>query len=136
MTELKLKAVVESIPEVTEFINGKLEALACSAKAKLQINVAIDELVCNIARYAYGRDTGDVTVQFDYDRETGLASISFMDSGVPFNPLEKSDPDISLPAAERRIGGLGIFLVRKTMDKMEYRYENGMNILTISKKII
>ena len=135
MTELKMKAAVENIPEATAFIDGKLDALDCPLKTKRQIDLAIDELFCNIAKYAYAPDTGDMTIGFSFDPESRLASITFKDSGIPFDPLAKKDPDVSLPASEREIGGLGIFLVKKTMDGMEYRYENGQNILTIHKHI-
>ena len=130
-----MQAAVENIPQVTAFIDEQLEAQACSMKAQMQIDVAIDELFGNIARYAYGEGTGDATIQFDLDEATRVASVTFMDSGVPFDPLEKSDPDVTLSAEERAVGGLGIFLVKKTMDKVDYRYENGFNILVIQKKI-
>ncbi len=135
MKELTLKAAVEGIPVVTGFIDGLLEELGCPLKAQMQIDVAIDELFGNIAHYAYGKTQGDATVRFDFDEAARTISVTFMDRGVPFNPLEKTTPDISAAAHERQIGGLGIFLVRKTMDGMEYRYENGRNILTIHKKI-
>lgn len=135
MKELTVNAIVENIPAVTAFIDEKLEELACSPKAQCQIDVALDELLCNIARYAYAPGTGDATVRFGYDEDSRMVAITFIDAGKPFNPLEKPDPDTSLPASERKIGGLGIYLVRKTMDRMEYRYENGTNQLTIYKKI-
>lgn len=135
MKEMTLKATVDGIPVVTEFIDGLLEALDCSMKAQLQIDVAIDELFCNIARYAYGEGEGEATVRFAFDEQTRTASITFIDRGVPFDPLQKADPDVTLSAEERGIGGLGIFMVKKTMDAMEYRYEDGCNILTIRKHI-
>ena len=135
MTELTVKAVVENIPVVTAFIDEKLEALECPVKTQCQIDVAIDELFGNIARYAYAPETGDATVRFEFDEEKRLISVTFLDCGIPFNPLEKADPDISIPAAERKIGGLGIYLVKKSMDRIEYRHENGMNILQIQKQI-
>ena len=88
-----------------------------------------------IARYAYGEGMGDATVRFDFDPAARVAAITFEDSGTPYDPLAKEDPDISLGAQERSAGGLGIFLVKKTMDGMRYRYENGKNILTLQKKI-
>lgn len=135
MKELTVEAKVENIPEVTAFIDEQLEAVECAMKAQLQIDVAIDELFGNIAHYAYAPDSGDATVRFEFDPQSRMVRISFVDSGVPYNPLEKKDPDITLAAEERDIGGLGIFLVKKTMDHMAYAYKNGQNILTIMKKI-
>ncbi len=135
MRELTLKAAVESIPEITDFIDAELEAVDCPMKAQAQIDIAIDEVFANISSYAYGEGTGDATVRFAFDEADRTACITFIDSGVPFDPLAVSDPDVTLPAEERRIGGLGIFLVRKTMDAVEYRYEDGKNMLTIKKKV-
>lgn len=135
MKELTVSAKLENIPVVTAFIDERLEALDCSMKAQMQIDIAIDELFGNIAHYAYPDGTGDATVRFEFDEATRTASITFIDSGMPFDPLEKADPDVTLSAQEREIGGLGIFMVKKAMDKIEYSYENGFNILTIHKHI-
>ena len=135
MKEITLKAVIESIPQATSFVDEQLEAIECPMKAQMQLDVAIDELFCNIASYAYGAGEGKATVRFDYDPAARRVILSFIDEGVPFNPLESDEPDVSLSAEERAIGGLGIFLVKKTMDGMDYRREDGKNILTIRKKI-
>lgn len=135
MTELTLQAVVENIPAATAFIDEQLEALDCAMRAQMQIDVAIDELFCNIARYAYDGGDGEATVKFDFDPSDRTAKIIFEDGGKPFDPLQKADPDVTLAAEQRAIGGLGIFLVKKTMDDMTYRYENGKNVLTLYKHI-
>ena len=135
MQELTLPAVMESIPKVTAFIDGALEALDCPMKAQMQIDVAVDELFSNIVRYAYGDGMGDATVRFSFDEQERAAEITFLDSGVPFDPLAKADPDVTLTVEEREIGGLGIFLVKKTMDSLAYRYEDGKNVLTLRKRI-
>ena len=135
MKEIRLRAVVENIPKVMEFIDAELEALGCPMKAGMQIDVAIDELFGNIAHYAYASGTGEATVRFGYDEASQTASITFIDSGVPYNPLEKEDPDVTAPAEKRGIGGLGIFLVKKTMDAMRYERRDGQNWLTIEKRI-
>ena len=135
MKELTVRAVLENIPSVTAFIEEQLETLACPMKAQLEIDMAIDEVFCNIASYAYESGTGDATVRFEFDGDSRVVSITFIDSGVPFNPLEKADPDVTLSAEEREIGGLGIFMVKKTMDQMDYTYQNGYNMLTIRKHI-
>ena len=133
--ELVLKAKLDNIPEVTAFIDEQLEALDCPMKAQMQIDVAIDELFSNIARYAYAPGEGDATVRFEFDEVARVASVTFVDSGVPFDPLKQGDPDVSLSIDDRKEGGLGIFMVKKTMDHMVYRHENGCNLLTIYKRI-
>ena len=133
--ELTVQATLENISAVTAFIDEQLEALDCPMKAQMQIDVAIDELFGNIAHYAYGDGVGDATVRFEFNAETRVASITCMDRGVPFNPLESADPDVTLSAEERGIGGLGIFMVKKTMDDMTYAYRDGQNRLTIRKRI-
>lgn len=133
--ELTVEAAIENIEKVTEFINAELEALGCSFKAETQIDVAIDELFGNIARYAYSPETGKATVRLEVEENPLSVIITFIDNGRPFNPLEKSDPDITLSAEEREIGGLGIFLVKKTMDLIEYDYRDGQNILKIKKSM-
>ena len=133
MKELTVDAVLENIPSVTAFIDGQLEALDCSVKAQMQIDVAIDELFSNIARYAYPDGPGKATVGFEFDEEKRMCSVLFIDEGVPFDPLAQQAPDTSLPLMDRPVGGLGIFLVKKTMDGIEYRRENNRNILTIRK---
>lgn len=135
MKELTIDATVENIDDVTDFINAELEAIDCPMKAQIQFDVAIDEMFGNIAHYAYGSEVGSATVRFDYDEASRTASITFIDSGIPFDPLKQSEPDVTLSAQERKIGGLGIFLVKKSMDSMEYKYLDGKNILTIKKKL-
>ena len=133
MKELTTEAVVQSIAQVTQFVDEELERVGCSPRAQMQLDVAIDEILGNIARYAYAPGTGRVTVRADV--APGRATLTFIDSGAPFNPLEAKEPDVSLPAQERQIGGLGIFLVRKTMDDMHYARQNGQNILTLTKTL-
>ena len=130
-----MEARTESIPLVTAMIDEELEKAECSPKAQVQIDIALDELLSNIVRYAYAPRIGEATVRFDFDPGERTATITFRDRGKPYNPLEAKEPDTTLPANQRKIGGLGIFLVRKTMDAMRYRYENGYNILEIDKKI-
>ena len=131
--ELDIEAEVAKLPEVMTFLDTWLEEAACPLKAQMQLDVAIDELFTNVASYAYPGGTGEVTVRFAC--EDRLVSVTFFDRGIPFNPLDRPDPDVTLPASERKQGGLGIFLVRKTMDAVQYRYESGQNILTIQKHI-
>lgn len=139
MTEQKFDACRENLDQVTSFISEKLESWDCPMRAQMQLEVAVEELFVNIASYAYPEKQGtedhgtvDLSIDLLPDRMT---EIVFKDSGIPYDPLKRPDPDVTKPAEEREIGGLGVFLVKKTMDEVEYRYENGQNILTIRKKI-
>ena len=135
MNELTVNATLENISVVTEFIDARLEALDCPFKAQTQIDVAVDEIVNNIASYAYETGSGELTVRFELMEEPRTALISFIDRGKPFDPLKLEDPDVTLSVEERGVGGLGIFLVKKTMDAVNYKYEDGRNILQIEKRI-
>ncbi len=133
MKELTIAATIENIQTVTDFVNEQLEALDCPMKAQLQIDIAIDELFSNIAHYAYSSGEGEATVRVEVTEGPLSVVITFIDQGVPYDPLSAPEPDISLSAEERRIGGLGILMVRRSMDEMAYRYEDGRNILMIRK---
>ncbi len=135
MKEITLEARLENIPKVTAFVDTELEALDCPLKAQMQIDVAIDEIFSNIARYAYTGKTGDATVRFEFEADPKTCILTFLDQGVPYNPLEKKDPDVTKSAEEREIGGLGIFLVKKTMDNMTYERDGNTNMLSLYKKI-
>lgn len=135
MKELTIAATVENIEAVTAFVDEQLEALDCPMKAQMQIDIAIDELFGNIAHYAYNPDVGEATVRVEVMEDPLSVVITFIDGGVPYDPLTQADPDITLSAEERAIGGLGIFMVKKTMDEITYRYENGSNILSIRKNL-
>ncbi len=100
-----------------------------------QIDIAVEELFVNIAHYAYNPETGPATVRVEVEKEPPAVTITFIDNGVPYDPLAREDPDITLSAEERQIGGLGIFMVKKSMDNIEYEYKNGQNILRIRKLI-
>ena len=134
MKELTIAATVENIETVTEFVNEQLEALDCPIKAQMQIDIAIDELFGNIAHYAYSPGTGDATVRVEVVREPLSVLITFIDRGVPYNPLSNADPDTGLSLEERGVGGLGIYIVKKSMDEITYSYQDGKNILTIRKQ--
>ena len=135
MKELTVAATVENIETVTDFVNEQLEAFDCPMKAQMQIDIAIDELFGNIAHYAYESGDGDATVRVEIIEDPLSAVITFIDSGTPYDPLAKADPDTTLSAEEREIGGLGIYMVKKTMDEITYEYKDGQNILKIKKKI-
>ena len=135
MKELTVAATVENIDVVTDFVNEQLEALDCPMKAQMQIDIAIDELFGNIAHYAYNPDVGEAIVRVEVTEDPLAVVITFIDNGVPYDPLAKADPDITLSAEEREIGGLGIYMVKKSMDEITYEYKDGQNILKIKKKI-
>ena len=135
MKELNIAATVENIEVVTDFVNEQLEALECPMKAQMQIDIAIDELFGNIAHYAYNPEVGSATVRVEVIDDPLSVAITFIDGGVPYDPLAAADPDTTLSAEDRAIGGLGIFMVKKSMDEITYRYENGSNILSIRKNL-
>lgn len=135
MKELTLTAKTENIERITEFVDEQLEMYDCPPKAKVQIDIAIDELFGNIALYAYNPDEGPATVRVEVTENPLSVILTFIDNGVPYNPLEKADPDISLSAEDRQIGGLGIYMVKKTMDEIVYEYKDGQNILKVKKSL-
>ena len=131
MSELRIKAATENLDDVLGFIDGILEQNECSMKAQMQIDVAAEEMFVNIAHYAYSPNVGDAVIVCEV--KDGAAVITFKDSGVPYDPLKKPDPDVTLSAEERQIGGLGIFMVKKSMDEVFYEYKDGQNIFTLTK---
>lgn len=133
MKNLTVKASTDNLPAVLGFIDEELEAVGASMKMLFQIDLAVEELYVNIANYAYPSNNGDVTIQFDYYGNPPMIEIRFIDQGNPFNPLNNVEPDITLSAEEREIGGLGVMMVKKSMDAVEYRFEENENILTIKK---
>ena len=135
MKELTVAATIENIDTVTEFVDAQLEELDCPMKAEMQINIAIDELFSNIAHYAYNPEVGEATVAVEVVQDPLAVEITFIDNGKPYDPLQTADPDVTLSAEERDIGGLGIFIVKKSMDDIVYEYKDGKNILKIKKNI-
>ena len=135
MKELTIAATVESIETVTAFVDEQLEILDCPMKAQMQIDIAIDELFSNIAHYAYHPEIGEATVRVEVVEDPLAVIITFIDNGVAYDPLKQADPDITLSAEEREVGGLGIYMVKKSMDEISYEYVNGQNILKIKKHI-
>ena len=117
---MTVEAAVHNIPQLTEWIDAELDMLLCPVRVRMQIDIALDEILSNIAYYAYAPGTGEVTVGFEALPDGHGARLEFTDTGRPYNPLENATPDISLPAEERSEGGLGILLVRKTMDEVRY----------------
>ena len=135
MKELTIEATPENVDKVIEFIDGMLEEYGCGVKEQMAIDVAVEELFSNIAHYAYNPETGYATVRVDVKKDPLAVEITFIDHGVPYDPLAKVDPDTTLSVDDRQIGGLGIFIVKKSMDAVNYEYKDGKNILTIKKNI-
>ncbi|MBQ2377612.1 MAG: SpoIIE family protein phosphatase, partial [Clostridia bacterium] len=128
-------AKIEALSDVLGFVDQTLEGYECPMKIQMAICVAIEEVFVNVAHYAYGDGEGDMTLGIGFDAKSREITFRMTDKGTPFDPLKKPDPDITLSAEEREIGGLGIFITKKTMDTVTYAYENGENILTMMKKI-
>lgn len=131
---ITLEGVQDNMDDAIEFVRKGIEVLAVSKKDRAQLSIAVDEIFSNIIKYAYDPQTGPATIKVTPIREDNVVEITFIDQGKPYNPLEKDDPDVTLPAEERGIGGLGIFIVRNSMDDVEYEYVDGNNILTLRKK--
>ena len=134
MKELTLKATIENITPVTEFVNAQLTSVGCELKTQRLIDVALDELFSNIARYAYTPQTGMATVQVDVNQDLRTVEISLKDTGMPYNPLTSKDPVSGLTCKERKTGGFGIYIVKKSMDDVRYEYVDGYNVTTIVKR--
>ena len=133
VNELDIEAVTENLPEVLSFVDSHLEAIDCSMKDQMTIDVAVEEIFVNICHYAYAPVKGRAKVRVEVLQDPVAVSITFIDKGVPYDPLAKEDPDVTLSAEERKIGGLGIFMVKKSMDDVNYEYKDGQNILTLKK---
>ncbi|MBO4450683.1 MAG: SpoIIE family protein phosphatase [Clostridiales bacterium] len=133
MKQLKVNADISELDNVLSFADTILEEAECPAKAQMQIDIAIEEIFVNIAHYAYPEGQGQATILINADPEAKSVEITFEDEGIPYDPLKNEDPDITLSADDRPIGGLGIFMVKKSMDDMSYEYKDGKNRLTIKK---
>ena len=135
MKSLTVPARIDQLDTVQEFIQQELETQDCMPKVMIQISIAVEEIFVNIAHYAYQPVEGDATIRCEVGGDPLEVTIQFLDNGKPYNPLEKEDPDVTLSAEERGIGGLGIFMVKKSMDSLDYEYQDGKNILTIKKSL-
>ena len=135
MSAITVAAKTENLDQVLAFVEEELEQLAVGMKASMQIGVAVEEIFVNIAHYAYAPQSGDVTIEVFSQKEPEEVTIFFKDSGTPYDPLAKPDPDITLSSEERPIGGLGIYMVKKSMDEVFYEYRDGQNVLKLRKRL-
>ena len=133
--ELELDAAIDNLHRVFAFVDERLETMDCPPKTQMQIDVAVEEIFTNIALYAYAPGSGTAKVRFAKEADPPAAVITFLDRGIPYDPLSKEDPDIALSADDREIGGLGIFMTKKLMDDVRYEYRDGQNILTLKKAL-
>ena len=133
---LRILAIVENLAQVLANVDEQLDQEGCPMKTRMQIDIAVEEIFVNIAHYAYAPETGKAMVRIETLADPPSVDITFIDNGVPYDPLAKADPDITLSAEERQIGGLGIFMVKKSMDDVKYEYLDGHNILTLKKGLV
>ena len=132
-SELEVEAIIENLDPVQEFVTRRLEGVDCTNKTRIHLALAIEEVFVNIASYAYAPETGPARVRVEVEEEPLRATITFIDHGVPYDPLAKEDPDITATAESRQVGGLGVFMTKQLMDDVRYEYRDGCNILTITK---
>lgn len=134
MTKKRFNPIKDKSSEIIEFLMSSPD-IPDDEVLQFKLRLSIEEAVENVVRYAYDGGIGWLEAGTSLDEDSLVLTIELRDAGVPFNPLEKEDPDVTLSADERKIGGLGIFLCKKMMDSIEYRYENGNNVLTMTKKV-
>ncbi len=134
MTKKRFNPITDKTSEIIDFLMASPDMPSDEA-LRFKLRLSIEEAVENVVCYAYEGGIGWLEVGTSLDHDSLILTIELRDAGVPFNPLEAPDPDVSLPANERKVGGLGIFLCKKMMDSINYRYENGNNVLTMTKQI-
>ena len=131
---ITLHTDIQEVPQLAAFIDEVAEACGIDMATAMSLNLAMEEAVVNVMNYAYPAGTvGNVDIDAEFD--DGKLTFILSDSGTPFDPTQAGEPDLTLGAEDRPIGGLGIFLVRQIMDSVEYRYSDGKNILTLTKNI-
>ena len=135
MKTLTVPAKRDQLDTVQGFVDEALSQVPCSPETQLQLEIAVEELFVNIASYAYAPGSGEAVIGCQVEQEPPSITIQFRDWGKPFDPLAKEDADITLSAEDRKIGGLGIYMVKNSMDDVNYVYEDGQNILTIRKNL-
>ncbi|MBR3575506.1 MAG: ATP-binding protein [Lachnospiraceae bacterium] len=135
MKEMEIDAILDNFEAVQAFVDEELERLECPMATQIQIDIAVEEVFVNIAHYAYNPEVGKATIRVEVIDDPLSIVMTFMDNGIPYDPLAKEDPDVTLPPEERKIGGLGVYMVKESMDDVKYEYRNGQNILTLRKSI-
>ena len=133
MREIRVQAVLDNLNTVIDFIDEVLERAECPLRTVMKINLSVEEIFVNIANYAYADHKGDAVIRTKLMEDPRAVRITFIDYGIPYDPTALPDPDVTLSSEDRNIGGLGIFLVRKNMDSMNYEYRDGCNVLVVEK---
>lgn len=133
MAEITVAATLDNLNTVLAFVDKQLEQAGCPLKLMTQVDLAVEEIFVNIARYAYHPYVGEARVRCEAGGDPFQIIVGFADRGRPYNPLDRQDPDVTLDAQRRQIGGLGIFMAKKLMDDIQYEYRDGKNILTLRK---
>ena len=133
--ELVIEAVVDNLDDVNLFVHKSIEQFEISKRNLMQLDLVVEEIFVNIASYAYAPNTGLVKILLETTSMPLSVSLTFIDSGIPYNPLEKSDPDVNLSADDRQIGGLGIFLTKNLVDNISYQFIDGQNVLELTKSL-
>ena len=131
--EIELDATTDNLPQVFSFLEEHLEEVGCPPKAQMQLSVAAEEIFVNIAHYAYAPERGTALVRVEVAEEPLAVTLTFIDHGTPYDPLAREDPDVTLSADEREIGGLGIYMTKNLVDDVAYEYRDGKNILKLKK---
>ena len=132
MIEKSFEAKTDNLHLLLDLLESELEKHGCNMKISTSLLIAIEEIFVNVSKYAYPNNNGNVTVKFDFIDDDVV--FTFIDSGIPFDPVAKQDPDITLNAEDRPIGGLGIYMVKQTMDEMRYERKDNKNILYMKKR--
>ena len=132
MIEKIFPAEIKELSSVLVFLEEELDKAQTNPTLMVTFAIAVEELFVNVAHYAYPDSKGTAKIGIDTSGDSIVVQIS--DSGIPFDPLAKPDPDVTLAAEDRKIGGLGIYMVKKSMDSVVYEYKDNQNILTISKR--
>ena len=134
---LTVAAKDENLQKVLELAEAAMEECGCPMKLQIMTTICLEEMAVNVFHYAYPDDpeAEKALLTVEIQEDDGFLEITLIDSGIPYNPLEKEDPDITLSAEERGIGGLGIYMTKQKMDEVSYRYEDGKNIFTMKKRM-
>ncbi len=135
MNILTIPAERDRLDQVQDFIDQNLAGVEYSPEAQIQLQIAVEELFVNIASYAYAPGHGDAVIGCRVEEDPPSITVQLRDWGKPFDPLAKKDADVTLSAEDRDIGGLGIYMVKNSMDAVDYKREDGQNVLTIRKNL-
>jgi anti-sigma regulatory factor (Ser/Thr protein kinase) len=134
MIKKRFNPITDKSSEIIDFLMASPDMPSDEA-LRFKLRLSIEEAVENVVRYAYEGGIGWLEVGTNLDHDSLILTVELRDAGVPFNPLEVPDPDVTLPAEDRKIGGLGIYLCKKMMDTLNYKYEEGNNVLTMTKRV-